>query len=298
MTRTQVMLAAALLSCLSVDLAEAKARNVTSDRAERIQLADRLGMLTQRVAASTCALASGVAVEDSRLQLETAAHDFDMILAALTQGNGDLQIFGPETNQPILDDLAALQSTWDITRAALDAVLATPNDTAIAQSVDDLSASLSEKTHLLISDLVGIYADRNVGTNSDAMAIEIAGQQRKLTQQMAKSACEIWTGDHAETASQDLSDTISLFETSLHALRHGIPEAGLDAAPTQEIAQELDRLIAGWGNVRVDLERLVIGDELSSADREALVGELNAEALALGRILRLYARYTKRHHSG
>lgn len=77
-----------------------------SDGSERIRLADRLMMLTQRVAASSCAVTSGVALEESHVYLENAIFEFDIILDALRYGNEDLHIMGPENDKRTLHDLA------------------------------------------------------------------------------------------------------------------------------------------------------------------------------------------------
>ena len=71
-------------------------KDIDSDGADRIRYADRLAMLTQRVAAASCALTSDVAVEESYAYLEEAMHEMDIILEALRVGIERLLIIGPE----------------------------------------------------------------------------------------------------------------------------------------------------------------------------------------------------------
>ena len=87
-------------------------RELESDSADRIRLADRLTMLTQKVAASSCALTSEVAVDESYAHLEEAMHEIDIIFDALRYGNAALHILGPENNRRLLHDIEELEAEW------------------------------------------------------------------------------------------------------------------------------------------------------------------------------------------
>lgn len=85
---------------------------VDSDSADRIRYSDRLTMLTQRVAAASCALTSDIAIEESHDHLEEAMHEIDIILDALLVGNENLHIMGAEKKKRIVLDIDALKQEW------------------------------------------------------------------------------------------------------------------------------------------------------------------------------------------
>ena len=58
-------------------------KRILSDGADRIRLADRLKMLTQQVAAASCALTSDVAVQECHDMLEEVTDEIDIIDHAL-----------------------------------------------------------------------------------------------------------------------------------------------------------------------------------------------------------------------
>ena len=69
---------------------------IQSDGADRILLAGKLRTLTQQVAASSCAVTSGIDVDEAHDVLEQATADFDRYIAALREGDADLNIRGPK----------------------------------------------------------------------------------------------------------------------------------------------------------------------------------------------------------
>lgn len=84
-----------------------------------------------------------------------------------------------------------------------------------------------------------------------------------LTQRMSKDACETWSHYHEEQGRADLQENMVIFENSLMVLLSGMPAAGVKAAPTDEIADELGPLLARWGGLKGNLETLVAGGALS-----------------------------------
>lgn len=288
--------ALALLAQLHGD--DVLTRDLVSDGPDRMRLADRLTMLTQKVAASSCALTSDVAIEESHAHLEEAMHEVDIILSALRDGNEQLHILGPEKSRRTLHDIDVLEEEWQETHGAVEAVLREGHDVHSAHIIDDHNLSLLDKATVLSSDIVGQYAHPFEITQADAMLISIAGRQRMLTQKMAKDACEIWTGYHAELGREDLTETMSIFENSLNALRYGMPAAGIQEAPTDEIRADLDSLLDPWGILRGNLDQLLAGQELDMDQKYEIFHDLNVELDELEHLIHDYKVYVERHHSG
>ena len=128
------------------------------------------------------------------------------------------------------------------------------------------------------------------------MAIEIAGRQRMLTQKMAKDACEIWTGYHADLGREDLIETMVIFENSLIGLRDGLPSVGLQKAPNDIIRADLDDLLGRWGVLKPNLQTLVDGGELNEEQKYEVFHDLEVELAALDHLLEDYKEYAERAH--
>jgi len=268
-----------------------------SDAADRIRLADHLTMLTQRVAAASCALTSDVAIEESHDDLENAADQIAIILDALRNGNQDLHILGPETNRRLLHDLDALTAEWGETRDAVASVLADGHNVEQAHVIDDHNLTLLELSMRLLSDIEGEYTNPYEITQADAMLLNIAGRQRMLTQKMAKDACEIWTEYHADEGRADLTVTMGMFENSLLALRNGMPAAGIMAAPTPEIEADLEDLLGRWAVLKGNLDALLAGEDLSYDQKYEIFHDFNVELDALEHLVHDYKLYVERHHT-
>lgn len=287
----------ALRVLVTLQAQDALARDIESDSADRIRLADRLSMLTQRVAAASCALTSDVAIDESHRHLETAMHEIDIILDALRHGNDALHVLGAEDNRRILHDINDLWEEWRETHGAVEAVLADGHDVDNAHIIDDHNLSLLQKTIVLTADITGKYSHPYEISQADAMLIQIAGRQRMLTQKMAKDACEIWTGYHAESGREDLVETMSIFENSLTALRYGLPAAGIKEAPTETIRKDLDSLLGRWSIIRGNLDKLLAGETLNMDQKYEIFHDFNIELDELEHLIGDYKSYVERNHS-
>ena len=272
--------------------------DLQSDAADRIRLADRLTMLTQRVAAASCSLTSDIAIDESHLYLDAAMYEIDVILDALRYGNGELHILGPEEDRRILHDIDLLAEEWAETHGAVESVLQDGHDVDSAHIIDDHNLTLLEKATVISSDIRNEYTHPYEMTQANAMLITIAGRQRMLTQKMAKDACEIWTGYHAEEGRADLVETMTVFENSLNALLHGMPAAGVKKAPTEEIAADLKSLLGRWSVIRGNLDKLLAGEELNEDQKYEIFHDFNIELTELEHLIHDYKVYVERNHTG
>ena len=270
--------------------------NVDSDGADRINYSGKLRMLTQRVAASSCALSSDISPEENHDILEAATKEFDKIINGLRNGDEDLHILGPETSRTMLHDLDELEAEWALVHKAIDEILIDGHNIEAAHFIDDHNLKLLDLAIVLAADVNAKYADPFELSQADAMMIDIAGRQRMLTQKMAKDACEVWTGYHAQEAKDDLRKTTVIFENSMKALRYGMPEAGIQAAPTPQIEKDLDIILARWDEIRDDLYTLMEGGEIDDAAKVALLKNLNAELVEINHLVYDYRDYAERAH--
>ena len=267
------------------------------DGADRIRYSNQLTMLTQRVAAASCALTSDIAIEESHHYHEEAMHEIDIILEALRNGNERLHIFGPEKKKRLLHDIAILSEEWQETHTAVESMLADGHDVESAHIIDDHNLSLLEKAQVLASDISNHYSNPYELTQAQAMLITIAGRQRMLTQKMAKDACEIWTGYHAEEGRADLEATMAIYENSITALKDGMPAAGIMAAPTPAIAKDLDIILERWFVIKGNLNKLLAGEEPTAEQKFEIFHDFNLELDELDHLIHDYKDFVKSHHS-
>ena len=270
--------------------------DVESDGADRIRIAGQLRTLTQQVAAASCALTSGIAEDEAHDVLETATQQFDRYIVALKDGDEELHILHPETRRMTIEDIDHVKEEWDTIHGAIESILIDGHDVESAHIIDDHNLKLLELTSILASDISAQYAHPFEISAADAMMIEIAGRQRMLTQKMAKDACEVWTGYHAEEARIDLAETMQIFETSLRALRYGMPEAGLQPAPNATIEADLDHLLERWEVIKANEQILVDGGELNTEQKTEIFHDLEVELAELDHLLVDYKEYAERAH--
>jgi len=269
-------------------------RSVVSDGADRILLAGQLRTLTQQVAAASCAVTSGVDVDEAYSVMEQATTNFDRYIVALRDGDEAMQIHGPEQNARISKDIEHVQQEWLAIHGAVDAVLADRNDVDAAHEIDDHNMQLLELTTVLSTDVSGRYADPYEVSARDALLIEIAGRQLMLTQRMAKDSCEIWSGYNSEAAKIDLAATMEVFERSLTALRFGLDAVGVIPAPNDVIRDDLDTLLTRWDVIKENQQTLVDGGELNDEQKTEIFHDLLVELDGLEHLLQDYKEYAER----
>ena len=279
-----------------VILAQAEGREIETDAIDRINHANLLPMLTQRVAAASCAVTSGVDVEEAHDVLEQGNSQFETILAGLQHGNEDLHIIGAEPSRRIVADIEHVRTEWAPVHDAILVVLEDGTNVDAAHVIDDHNLPLYDATNRLLTDISGRYSNPYELTQADAFIYGLMARQRTLSQQMAKDACEIWTGYHAQEAKDDLNTVMSIFENSLFALRDGMPELGVRPAPTEEIRVDLDDLIGRWHVIKPNLQDLVDGVEIAMDAKYEIFHDFNVELAQIDVLATHYRDYTERAH--
>ncbi len=279
-----------------LDITTISAIDIISDSSDRIDLADQLPMLSQRVAASACALTSGVEPELSLAVLETSYQQFEQITIALRDGDPALNVHEPETRRRTLHDIDEVWTAWGSTHDAILEILADHSNVEAAHVIDDHNMEVLEATTVLAGDIATQYTHPYEITQDNAMLISLAGRQRMLTQKMIKDSCEIWTHYHEEEGRADLVQTMQIFENSMIALRDGMPTLGIKKAPTEEIRADLDRILKRWAVIKGNEEILVAGGELDTAGKAEIFVDLNLELAELNTLVRHYTDYATKHH--
>ena len=280
----------------NIDLIDISSVEIISDSSDRIDLANQLPMLSQRVAASACALTSDIEPDMSLAILEKSYHEFERIVIALRDGDAELNIPEPETRRITIKEINDVWQAWGPTHDAILEILEDHHDVEAAHRIDDHNLEILDLTSILASDISSQYTHPYEVTQSNAMLITIAGRQRMLTQKMIKDSCEIWTHYHEDEGRADLIQTMDIFEKSLLALRDGMPDVGIKKAPTEEIRADLDSILNRWAIIKGNQMTLIDGGELDEAGKTEIFHDLNLELAELNLLVKHYTDYATKHH--
>ncbi len=228
----------------------------------RINLSGKLRTLTQRIAAASCNLASGVETDQAQVELLQARGDFSHIINALEFGDQLLGVAAAESHPKALAALTRLKQAWAPLDGAVGRLLEGENLASSAAVIEVGAPTLLDAADTVGSLMSGLYADPATLLQVDAMAISIAGRQRMFSQSLRAEACALGTG---RGDADVLAETAEVFEASLEALRDGRADAGVRPPPNEGIRDELDRAWGRWREVKPVFDALSSGGTADAA---------------------------------
>ena len=290
--RALTLIAATALASTALP-AQAEQLLIEDNAEQRINFSGKLRMLSQRIPAAACHLSRGIDVEGANALLIAAPLEFEKILNGLEFGDADLNIQQPESNRKSLHRIHELRARWEPLKAAVDKVqdgTATEADLnyILTENMGVLDAAIS-----LVSQLVKQYSNPNAVTHANLMLIDISGRQRMLTQKMSKESCINRTEHSTPETTEQLQGTMRIFEASLDALRHGLPEAGINPPPNPTISAGLDVVYEDWNSVKPVLVEILSGRDLNDkADARKFQG-LNTTMGNMNKVVGMYAAAAK-----
>ena len=265
-----------------------------SGAANRIVAGEYLRTISQELPAAVCFLHNDVNVAEATELLSDSIEKFELLSLALLNGNQDLGIVGAEARRKTIVKIENLITNWEPVRDAATAVLATPSDADAVAIVYASTKPMYDMTYQLLVHLEGEYANPAEILQSDVMLIETAGRMAAMTQIMAYDACRVWSGTGSEDLVADLERTMQTFQASMLALRNGLPQLGILAAPTPEIAGALDAISADWDVISGELNLVIAAEDVTVAVMEDLYHRLAEKLYKAEEISVLYQDYSKR----
>ena len=260
-----------------------------SDALQRINVAGKQRMLSQRIARAACFDAIGVA-EDRHLEMRLAAMvEFDRARQALRLGDESFGLV-KETVPEVLDLFDALDAEWPgfhrITDLGADHVWTSEDfATLLAQARKILSVS-----NQAVSVLETEYVDQ-LDVPELTRLVNVAGRQRMLTQKATLEFCLVVSGLGAAGVADDLRATVVLFDRSLAGLRVGNDDLGLIGAPSVEIEYQLELVAELWAPVRAVLLSGADGSDVSGEDLVELVGAIDVVLREANEAVTLYEQF-------
>ena len=214
--------------------------------AKVINIAGRQRTLSQRIGVHTLRAIDGDT--HSINELYGAVEQFDRVLKGLRDGDAELGL--PPAPGSVLPQLDAIAEKWEPVRQNVHIVTETGALGGWVQSVAlsfvEKSEVLSSRSEVLVATLGSVGASKST--------IDVAAQQRILSQRMAKLALHISQGNTVD--SPLLAEDAQRFEDSLQVLLKGDPARGLPPA-TATIREQLLAMEEIWEPFYVDVQRLV-----------------------------------------
>lgn len=243
----------------AVQVAVAQTGPITAqeDGANRVNIAGRQRMLSQRMAKAACYVDLGIETQAHLDMLRTAQNEFSGALFGLRFGSVGMRILPPKDGE-VERAFAPVVAEWLGFSRAVDQVLSDPTDRAaldvIRQRNDDL-LELSDDAVLVMEHAYG------AGEISEEMArtINIAGRQRMLSQRMAKGFCEVSRNPNNLFVREEFFEAIDVFATSHSSLLLGDPLSGILPPPSAEVNLQLVLVDDAWRTIQTHFELAAAG---------------------------------------
>lgn len=261
---------------------------------QRIDLAGRQRMLTQRMARTACFIAIDVAVEENRKVFSASAELFATSLQVLRKGGGKLK-HAPEKDPIALAELDDLDRHW----ASVEPLVAKYRAGEVTSNNDLLSLSRTMRTLLEGSQGLVQVLEKRADTNSAgtgqvksnvARMTNVSGRQRMLLQKAAKEACqaELARRSNGTVNPFALASTTQQFEATAFGLAFGSVALDLPPPPTEEIEGDAAMNWLRWVVLSSTLEAIEAGG-ISVEELGLFSDEVELYLIDLNRTVGLYA---------
>ena len=243
----------------------------------KINLAGRQRMLTQRMAKAACFASIGLEAGHHLEGMATAHALFARTLDGLRHGDPE-QGLTRETKDAVLAELREVEALWadygDLVAASVESGAVSEADLAdVAEQNLPILTSMNEA----VQQTARAYGDSSVPLHL-AVALDISGRQRMLTQKMAKEVCFVAADVQPAEARAALAETVELFSASLEALMNGAPFVGIRPPRSAELEAQLGTVAAMWEELKPVFVSVAGGAEPTARDL-ALVAERNMPLL-------------------
>lgn len=263
---------------------------------ERIFIASKFESMSQRIPAAACVFVNSNHSDSAAPLLTAVINEFDKDLLAIYEGNQELGFSGAEHNHRVLVRLDELKEIWEpFEDAAKNLVAGEKIDESMAHITKN-NLALLEAAEMVFTEVSTEYANPVLVTESEALLIDFADRERMLIERISKESCAVISGNADLGSLEDLNKSIATFEAILDALRNGLPSAGVAAAPTEEIRNQLKETHDHWSEAKVLLSRVTGKDSFDHDTLEELFELLEKKRENMNEIAMLYTDYAHTHH--
>lgn len=238
----------------------AAAIDAASDGKTKINLSGRQRMLSQRMAKAVCFSAVNVQPENHLGMLKDAHALFQRTLDGLSSGD-EAQGMLPENDPEIVANLAEVSALWADYRMVNELIMSSGGVTeAQLATVARVNVPVLKQMHKTVGVIEKVYGSSGDVHPALALALNISGRQRMLSQKASKEFCLIGAEIDVDANRAALRETVQLFTRSLDGLIVGDPAIALAPAPTPEIQAQLVKVRDMWGPLHKVFLRVINGN--------------------------------------
>lgn len=255
----------------------------------RVNLSNKLEMLSQKIGSASCRLSAGIGEQDAAKELFIARNEFVTIINGLENGSSALGIPAAEKHKVVLKSINSVREAWKpIETAAVAMMSGGSNKESAAETIAAENLKLLGATKILASDISGRYSNPAELTQADAMALHIAGRQRMLGHRITKEVCGIVTASQNVGTVDTLGESLDMYTISLAALRDGMADAGVNPPPNDVIKSELAAVSETWKQNKPILDAIRSGMDPTAENVEAMAKVSTALMTDMSNVVTLY----------
>ncbi len=254
--RILITLTVIVLSLLSPTMTLAAETAITADEFGVIlNLSGRQRMLTQKMSKEVLLIALDIDRKKNLQNLAATASLFDKTLQGLRSGSKELGL-PPTSSKRILRQLDKIEDHWQPFNKRIQAIISqqkvTPEDIEF----------IAETNPLILKEMnrcVKLYEKQAAKSALQvhpglAVAINLSGKQRMLSQKMSKEFLLIAYGYNPDANKLNIQETISLFDRTLKGLRSGDKTLDLPETTQPEILAQLAVVEQLWAKFKPVLD--------------------------------------------
>ncbi len=227
------------------------------DGANRINIAGRQRMLSQRMAKAACFISMGVEIDAHLNILRTSKLDFERSLIALRDGSFARRML-PPSDPTIEASLTPVFDAWQPFYEAVKVVLENPADNDAIDFIANNNVALLSLSDAAVTVMADVYGGSALSADM-ANTINIAGRQRMLSQKLSKSFCQTLRWPTDSVAQDEFIGALDLFGASHRSLLSGDPAAGIVVPPSDDVKLQLILVDNAGVDIQADLELAAAG---------------------------------------
>jgi len=212
-----------------------------------INLSGKQRMLTQRMSKLVIQIQLNIQKKQSTEKLKKMATLYAKTLKAFRDADSELGI-SKATNTEVLEQIGVVEKEWKTFYTHIQLIV---DDKAKKKSFSYVLSN-NEKLLKVSNELVKRYEASNSSSNylekARLRVLNVAGQQRMLTQKMTKEKLLLVRGD--KSYETKVEDTVKLFDDSLKSLQKGDKAQNIGKATNEKIIKQLRVVATIWSELK------------------------------------------------
>ena len=236
-----------------------------------INLAGKQRMLSQKMSKLVAQVKLNLDTSSALKDLNKSATLFDKTLIGLKEGSSDLNLV-PAKSRVVKNRIKKTMAVWKDFYSNIQKIV---NNKAVSEDEFDVIAdnnlSLLKTSNGIVQGLV-IQSRGGTGESEGlAIAINLAGKQRMLSQKMTKEYLFVLAGYKPKEYKSSLKDSIALFDKTLKGLLNGDKDLRLAASPNEEVSSQLNKTRKLWKTFKTKVEKAYDPAKVTKADTDYVI---------------------------